>query len=48
MKNLVTACQYIAIAAATSAIGTGLYVTGLGKFLIDAYSIMAMHVVNLF
>ena len=48
MSQIATACQYVAIAAATSAIGTGLYVTGLGKFLIDAYSIMATHLVNLF
>ena len=48
MKKIATACQYIAIAAVTSAIGTGLYVTGLGKFLIEAYSIMAIHLVNLF
>ena len=48
MKEFANACQYVAVTITISAIGTGLYTTGLGKFMIEAFSIMAKHLVNLF
>ena len=47
MKKLAKAFERAAVASVVLAIGTGLYVTGLGAFLVKAFGILAAQLFGL-
>ena len=47
MKKLAKALERVAVASVLLAIGTGLYTTGLGAFLVKAFGILGGHALDL-